>query len=110
MKRCAAIVAVGQSDWAGENALVRAGGKPCDALGYGARALRDALGEAPELRGSIDGLVAGPTLSYERAGEVLGIDPRWGAQAGDAGQALALACLAIETGAAEVIALVHGTD
>ena len=110
MKRCAAIVAIGQSDWVSENALVRAGEKPCDAVGYGARALRDALTQAPGLRGAIDGLVVGPTLSYERTGEVLGIDPRWGAQAGDAGQALALACLAIETGSAQCVALVHGTD
>ncbi len=60
-------------------------------------------------RSEIDGLIVGPTTSYERAAEVYGINPRWGGQ-GDAGQAMVTACMAIKSGLAEVVALVYGND
>ncbi|MFM0045523.1 thiolase family protein [Paraburkholderia sediminicola] len=104
------MIGVGRSDWRGEDARVRAGEKPHDAHGYAALALRAALVDAGVDRGAIDGLIVGPNVAYERMGEILGINPRWGSQAGDAGQALAQACSAIESGYAEVIAVIHGTD
>jgi len=109
MKKTAAIVGIGQTDWVGDDARVRAGEKPHAAIGYAAVAFRGALADAGIARDDIDGLIVGPTTAYERVGEILGINPRWGGQ-GDAGQAVIQACMAIENGLAEVIALVYGTD
>ena len=60
-------------------------------------------------RDAIDGLIVGPSTAYERVGEILGIEPRWGGQA-DAVNAVVQACMAIKAGLAEVIALVYGND
>jgi acetyl-CoA acetyltransferase len=108
-RRTAAIVGVGASDWAGDWKRVRSGEKPSDSLGYGAIAFRNALADAGIRRDDIDGLIAGPTTAYERMAETLGLDLRWGGQA-DAVQAVIQACLVIESGLAEVVALVYGND
>ena len=108
-RRSAAIVGIGHTDWAGDYERVKAGGKPADSYGYGARAFTHALADAGIQRSDLDGLIAGPTTAYERMGEILALDVRWGGQA-DAVQAVMQAVLAIESGMAEVIALVYGND
>ncbi|WP_340110035.1 thiolase family protein [Pikeienuella sp. HZG-20] len=109
LKRTAAIVGVGHSDWAGDWRRVRSGEKPSDAYGYGVAAFRNALADAGIARDRIDGLIVGPTTAYERMAEILAIDPRWGDQA-DAVLSVIQACMAIESGMAEVVALVYGND
>jgi len=105
----ASIVGIGQTDWVADNRRTRAGEKPDTAIGYGATAFRAALTDSGLAKSDIDGLIVGPTTPYERLGEILGIDPRWGGQA-DAGMAMIQACMAIQAGQAETVALVYGTD
>ena len=109
LHKSAAVVGVGQSDWRQDYARVRAGEKPHDSYGYGAVAFRRALADSGLRRDEIDGLIVGPTIAYERTGEVLGINPRWGGQA-DAAMSVIQACMAIRTGLANVVALVYGND
>jgi acetyl-CoA acetyltransferase len=109
LRRSAAIVGIGRSDWAGDWKRTRDGQVPFDAYGYAAVAFQDALRDAGLQRPDIDGLIAGHTLAYERTGEVLGLDVRWGGQADLVG-AILQAAMAIETGLAEVVALVHGNN
>ena len=109
LKRVAAVVGVGHSDWVGDWQRVRAGERPDDCYGYGASAFRAALADANIKRSQIDGLIAGPTTAYERMGEVLKLNVRWGDQA-DAVLAVVQACMAIESGMADVVALVYGND
>ncbi|MGH7114353.1 MAG: thiolase family protein [Stellaceae bacterium] len=105
----AAVVGVGHSDWVTDYARTRAGDTPHDSYGYAAIAFRAALADAGIAREEIDGLIVGPTTAYERTGEILGINPRWGGQA-DAMLAVIEACTAIRAGLAEVVALVYGND
>lgn len=107
--RVAAVVGVGHSDWVDDWQRVRAGERPDDSYGYGASAFRNALADAGITRGQIDGLIAGPTTAYERMGEVLKLNVRWGDQA-DAVLSVVQACSAIESGLADVVALVYGND
>ena len=109
LRRSAAVVGIGRSDWRGDWDRVRAGETPFDAYGYATVALRNALADAGITRAELDGLVAGHLFSYERMGEVLGLDVRWGSQ-GNAAGAVLQAVLAIEAGLAEVVALVHGSN
>ena len=109
LHRTAAVVGIGHTDWPGDYRRVRAGEKPSDSYGYAAAALRSALDDAGLDRADIDGLIVGPNTAYERMGEVLGIDVRWGDQA-DAVTAVVKACMAVQTGMAEVVALVYGND
>lgn len=104
-----AVVGVGHTDWAQDYKRVRAGEKPHDSTGYATLAFNRALQDAGVSRDEIDGLIVGPTTAYERMGEILNINPRWGGQA-DAVQAVLQAVLAIRSGMAEVIALVYGND
>jgi acetyl-CoA acetyltransferase len=109
LRNIASVVGVGQTDWRGDWTRSRSGEKPDDSVGYAATAFRDALGDAGLHRDDIDGLIVGPTTAYERMGEVLGLEPRWGMQA-DAVNAVVQACMAIRAGLAEVVALVYGND
>ncbi|MGN6770232.1 MAG: thiolase family protein [Rhizobiaceae bacterium] len=109
LSRAAAVVGVGHTDWRGDWAASRAGGKPADSVGYAARAFLSAIDDAGIARDEIDGLIVGPTTAYERMGEVLGVEPRWGAQA-DAVNAVIQAAAAIHAGLASVVALVYGND
>ena len=109
LRRSAAVLGIGTSDWATDYRLCREGKRPDDAYGYGAIAYARALADCGLDRSLVDGLICGPTLAYERTGEILGIDPRWGGQA-DAGMAMIQACMAIHSGLARVVALVYGTD
>jgi acetyl-CoA acetyltransferase len=106
---CAAVVGIGHTDWNGDYQRTRRGERPNDAPGYGALAFKAALADAGITRRDIDGLIVGPTTSYERVGELLGLNVRWGGTA-DAAQAILQACLAIHAGLAETIALVYGND
>ena len=105
----AAVTGVGHTDWAEDYRRVRNGEKPFDSYGYAAVAFNRALEDAGVERSDIDGLIVGPTTAYERMGEILNIDPRWGGQA-DAVQAVFQAVMAIHSGMAEVVALVYGND
>jgi acetyl-CoA acetyltransferase len=109
MRRSTAIIGIGHTDWRADWRLARGGAAETDSYGYAARAFRNALADAGITRRDIDGLIAGPTTAYERTGEILGLDVRWGGQ-GDAAQAMMHACLAIEAGMAKVIALVYGNN
>ena len=107
--RATAIIGIGQTDWSGDWRRVRNGEKPADSVGYAAQAFQDALRDSGIPKGDIDGLIVGPTTAYERMGEVLGLNVRWGGQA-DAVQSILQAQMAIESGYAKVIALVYGND
>ncbi|HTZ76538.1 MAG TPA: thiolase family protein [Stellaceae bacterium] len=109
LSKIAAVIGVGQSDYVGDYARVRAGEKPHDSYGYAAIAFNDALADAGIARDDIDGLIVGPTVAYERVGEILGINPTWGAQA-DAMLAVIEATIAIHAGLAHTVALVYGND
>jgi acetyl-CoA acetyltransferase len=109
LSKVAAVIGVGQSDYIGDHEKVRAGAKPHDSYGYAAVAFNDALRDAGISRDDIDGLIVGPTVAYERVGEILGINPTWGSQA-DAMLAVIEACAAIEAGLAHTVALVYGND
>lgn len=105
----AAVVGVGHTDYPEDYRLVRAGETVTDSYGYGALAFKRALEDAGLTKDDIDGLIVGPTIAYERMGEILGINPRWGAQA-DAALSIAEACIALHAGLASCIALVYGND
>jgi acetyl-CoA acetyltransferase len=105
----AAVVGVGHTDWFADYAAVRAGAKPFDAFGYGAVAFARALQDAGIDKSEVDGLVSGPPTAHERMCEVLGINPRWGAQT-DAMMGIQEAVMAIHSGMADVVALVYGND
>jgi acetyl-CoA acetyltransferase len=109
LKRAAAVVGVGHSDWVRDWGRVRAGERPADSAGYAMEAFRNALADAKLTRDDIDGLIVGPTTAYERMGELLGLNPRWGDQA-DAVLAMVQAVAAVESGLAETVALVYGND
>lgn len=109
MRRAAAVVGIGHTDWVGDWARARAGERPANSYGYALRAFNEALRDSGLGRADIQGLIAGPTTAYERLGEVLGIDPRWGDQA-DAVLSVVQAAMAIETGLADVVAVVYGND
>lgn len=109
LRRAAAVVGVGNSDWTGDWHRTRNGEQPSDSYGYGLAALNRALADAGIHRDEVDGLIVGPTTAYERCGEVLGINPRWGDQA-DAVKSVIKACSAIQSGLASVVALVYGND
>jgi hypothetical protein len=102
LKRSAAVLGVGISDWAADYKRTRQGERPNDSYGYAATAFSRALADAGMDRSLVDGLIVGPTVGYERSGEILGIDPRWGGQA-DAGMAMIQACMAIQSGLARVV-------
>ena len=110
LSQVAGVVGVGHSDWRGDHARLRAGeAARYDSVGLGAVAFVKALEDAGISRDEVDGLIVGPTTPYERMGEVLGIDARWGGQA-DAMLAVIQACMAIKAGLAEVVALVYGNN
>ena len=44
LRRAAAVVGIGHTDWVGDWTRARAGEKPADSYGYGLRALNAALG------------------------------------------------------------------
>lgn len=109
MRRAAAVIGVGHTDWPSDWERSRWSVKPADCYGYAVTALRAALDDAGIKKDDIDGLIVGPTTAYERMSEILGIDPRWGDQA-DAVLSVAQAVSAIECGLAETVALVYGND
>jgi acetyl-CoA acetyltransferase len=109
LSRVAAVVGVGHTDYRGDWARVRAGEKPRDSVGYAADAFKAALADAGLKASDIDGLIVGNTTPYERMGEVLGIDAKWGGQ-GDAMLNVIQACMAINAGLCETVALVYGNN
>ncbi len=109
LSKVAGVVGVGHTDWREDYAAVREGKVKYDSIGLGALALVRALEDAGISRDEVDGLIVGPTTPYERMGEVLGIDARWGGQA-DAMLGVIQACMAIKSGMAEVVALVYGNN
>jgi acetyl-CoA acetyltransferase len=105
----AAVVGVGETDYPADYRRARAGERYSDSYGYATTAFKRALLDAGLARDDIDGLIVGPTLSYERTAEVLGIEPRWAAR-GDAVTSIFEGVLAITSGLAECVALVYGND
>lgn len=103
------IVGIGDTDYAQDWALCRAGKARTDAYGYAVTAFKRALKDAGIAKSDIDGLYVGTPLAYERTAEVLGLDVNW-ASSGDAAQALMDAEAAIQSGYAHCIALVYGND
>ncbi|WP_320177911.1 thiolase family protein [Roseovarius pacificus] len=104
-----AIVGIGSTDYADDYQRPKGAPPIEDRYGYAAQAFSRALADCNIDREEVDGLIVGPTLSSERAGEILGINPRWGGQE-DAANAILQGALAIHSGAAECIALVYGND
>lgn len=104
----AAIAGIGKTDYAADAQASRAG-HGFDAYALASTAFRRALADAGLRRDDIDGLIAGPPLALERAGEVLGLDVGFSVQA-DAVNAVMQAVLAIHAGLASCIALVYGNS
>lgn len=102
-----AIVGIGETDYRADYARSRRGDPGPNSHGLGAIAFRRALADSGLPKDAIDGLVVGPTIAYERTAEILGLNPRWGAQA-DAGLAIQNAVLAIAAGMCDTVALVYG--
>jgi acetyl-CoA acetyltransferase len=109
LSKVAAVVGIGHTDWRGDYKRVRAGEKPHDSNGYAVAAFKAALADAGLKREDIDGLIVGPTTPYDRIGEMLGLDVRWGGQA-DAMLGVIQACMAIKSGLAKTVALVYGNN
>ncbi len=109
LHRSAAVIGIGQTDWRGDWNRVRQGEVPFDSYGYATIAFKNAMQDAQISIGDIDGLISGHTTSYERMGEVLGLNVRWGGL-GHTALAISQAVMAIETGMAEVVALVYGNN
>jgi len=109
LSKVASVVGVGHTDYRGDWARVRAGEKPYDSVGYGALALKAALADAGLQLSDIDGLIVGPTTPYDRMGEVLGLDVKWGGQ-GDAMLSVIQAVMAINAGLCETVACVYGNN
>lgn len=109
LSKVAAVVGIGHTDWHGDYKRVRAGEKPHDSNGYAVSAFKAALADSGLKLQDIDGLIVGPTTPYDRIGEMLGLDVRWGGQ-GDAMLAVIQACMAIKSGLAKNIALVYGNN
>src|SRR5690554_5544237 len=108
-RRAAAVVGIGHTNYVQDYADVRAGKVRTDSNGYAVEAFKAALADAGLERDEVDGLIVGAPIVYERAGEILGLNVRWGDSA-DAVSAIAKAVMAIETGAAEVVALIYGNN
>ena len=108
LRDVAAVVGVGETDYAEDHARSR-GGEPAvrDSYGLAALAYSRALADSGLDHRDIDGLVVGPTLAYEPTAEMLGLNVRWAGQA-DAAQSVLLALMAIGAGLAECVALVYG--
>ena len=104
-----AVVGIGETDYPLDYRRARAGERYSDSYGYATTAFKRALADAGLARDDIDGLIVGPTLSYERTAEVLGMEPRWSAR-GDAITSIFEGLLAITSGLAECVALVYGND
>lgn len=109
LKRVAAVIGIGHTDWVGDWARVRNGERVDDSYGYAASAFRNALADAGITRDVVNGLIVGPTVAYERMAELLHMNVRWGDQA-DAVLSVAQACMAIESGMTDIVALVYGND
>ena len=109
LSKVAAVVGVGHTDYRSDWTRTRAGEKPRDSVGYAADAFKAALADAGLQASDIDGLIVGNTTPYERMGEVLGIDAKWGGQ-GDAMLNVIQACMAINAGLCENVALVYGNN
>src|SRR4029079_12542780 len=109
ISKVAAMAGVGHSDWISDHARVRAGEKPHNSFGYGAIAFNRACEDAGISPSEVDGLVSGPPTAHERMEEILGINPRWGVKS-DAMMGIQEACLAINAGMTDVVALVYGND
>lgn len=110
LHKVAGVVGVGSTDWRKDYRAQRAGqSATLDSSGLGALAFVRALEDAGISRDDVDGLIVGPTTPYERMGEILGLDVKWGGQA-DAMLGVIQACMAIKSGLAEVVALVYGNN
>lgn len=105
----AAVIGVGDTDYALDHAALRNGRVRTDAYGFAAIALKRALSDAGLRISDIDGLVVGQSTAVERMAEVLGVNPSWSAQA-DAVNAVIQAAMAIHSGLAECVALIYGND
>ena len=112
LKDVAAIVGIGDTDYAadyrtarGEAKAVGSGGG--DSYVLAARAFRRALDDAGLEKSEIDGLCVGGPLAHERLSEVLGLNPRW-SSGGDAPRSLIEAVQAINAGLCTTVACVYG--
>ncbi len=112
LKDVAAIVGVGETDYAadyrtarGEAAAVGSGGG--DSYVLAARAFRRALDDAGLEKSDIDGLCVGGPIAHERIAEVLGLNPRW-SSGGDAPRSVIDAVQAIQAGLCTTVACVYG--
>ncbi|MYE45885.1 MAG: thiolase family protein [Chloroflexi bacterium] len=112
LKDVAAIVGVGDTDYAadyrtpqGEARPVGSGGG--DSYVLATRALRRALDDAGLEKDDIDGLCVGGPLAHERMCELLGLNPRW-SSGGDAPRSIIEAVQAIQAGLCTTVACVYG--
>jgi acetyl-CoA acetyltransferase len=105
----AALVGVGETDYASDYPASRAGQPTTDHYGFGVRAFKAALDDAGLRREDIDGLIA-CSVSLGRLVEVLGMEPRFSAASFDPATAFMTAIDAIRNGLAECVALVKSLN
>jgi acetyl-CoA acetyltransferase len=110
-----AVVGVGDTDYRGDyegsrQSYKSGANQPTGSHELAVRALKRALDDAALDKSAIDGLVVGSTLSYERTAELVGLDVRWADEGHDAAQSIISATMAITTGLATTVALVHGNN
>ena len=102
-----AVTGIGWTPYAADHAAAKRGERLGDHYWFGVRALKAALADAEVDLAEVDGVVAGTPLVYDRLCEVVGLDPRWGAES-DINAGIQTAVLAIHTGMASCVALVYG--
>jgi acetyl-CoA acetyltransferase len=113
LRDTAAIVGVGETDYAADYRTGPSGGaaakgeRATDSYTLAARAFRRALDDAGLRKDEIDGLCAGGPVAHERLSETLGLNPSWGIS-GDAPRCIVEAVQAIDAGLCTTVALVYG--
>jgi acetyl-CoA acetyltransferase len=109
LSNISSIVGIGETDYLKDYANARKNIVDKDSYGLAAIAFKRAIADSGISKDEIDGLIVGPTISSERIGEILGINPNFSAQ-GDAVNSIMFAAMAIHSGAAECIALIYGNN
>jgi acetyl-CoA acetyltransferase len=105
----AVLIGVGDTDYRVDWDRHRAGQPTMSSSGLARLAFCRAIEDAGITYADVDGLYVGVPLTYEPTAEMLGLNVRW-ASGGDSAQAVQDAAYAIDAGAVDCVALVHGND
>jgi acetyl-CoA acetyltransferase len=103
------VVGVGETDYAEDWKMNRAGKVLHDQYGLAAIAFTRALRDSGLNKRDIDGVIIGGPMAPERTCEILGLDPRW-TSSGGAPKAILDAVLAVNAGLVSTVALIYGNN